>query len=200
MNIAIALDGVLTNDREALGLALFKFCKKYNLHYSIKKEIYHGISDMMDWTPDIVADFWRENIDSLLSNPKLNEDAAVVVNSLHRQGHSVQLLTERESCYGWSALETTEKYLQRNDVHYDKLAFKCYRKDTYCSMHNIGAFLSADVNDCLSVAYTKRPTFLLKGKYAKDVSDPSYRVVENIKAFYSAVHDLDCIKLSRRDA
>ncbi len=127
MNIGIDIDGVLLDlERFALDYGT-KFCIEENIDIKINvQEYYEALK--FNWTEEQENKFWNKYIVKYFSESQPREFASQIIKKLREEGNKIYIITARDEeglpkeQYGKSQ-EITKKWLNENNIEYDKLIF-----------------------------------------------------------------------------
>lgn len=127
MRIGIDIDGVLTNI-EQFSLNYFtKYCVENKIAYKIGNPSYE-LSDIFNVDKSVTNDFWEKHIFYYAENENPRPYAKEVIDKLKDMGNEVYILTARwltnqDDINGIRMREVVKKWLDKNEIYYDKLIF-----------------------------------------------------------------------------
>lgn len=98
----------------------------------------------------------------------IKKDAKEVINSLKKQGHQIIFITARGKIYN-DPKSTTEAYLKKNGIIYDKLITNATNKEIVCKNENIDLFIDDSYKHCLSVSKLGIAILLYGTNYNRDI-------------------------------
>lgn len=146
MRIGIDIDDTICYSIENM---LPYICKFYNLDYEIEKnkylsyEAYHGLPNYYE--------FAEKTYEKVMPNAKLKEKADYYINCLSRLGHEIIFITARSN-YGFGdPYKLSKEYLEKYNIHYDKLIVGALEKGKVCKEENIDIFIDDNVKNCYNV-------------------------------------------------
>ncbi len=133
MRIGIDIDGVLT-DLDSFQFDFFsKFCVENKIPYNIKTSKY-DISKSFGLGDAEENKFWDIYLDYYAKQERARRFASEVIKKLKEEGHEVYIitarwLTNRDDALGENMRNTVKKWLDENDIVYDKLIFSKAKKE-----------------------------------------------------------------------
>lgn len=127
MRIGIDIDGVLIDVEQYAIDYISKYCVENNIAYEIKDSNYNFYKTF-NITEQEEDDFWNANIESYGTNQKSRPFASEVINKLKSKGYEIYIITarwlsNREDEVGKRMRDIVKKWLNENDIYYDKLIF-----------------------------------------------------------------------------
>lgn len=127
MNIGIDIDGVLTNfERELLDYAT-KMCVEENWPIKIKLDEYDEEKGF-GWNEEQAMKFWDRYLIKYFSETPVRTFAPEVIEKLRQEGDNIYIITARNNYgmpieYYGQEQEITKKWLDSNNIKYEKLIF-----------------------------------------------------------------------------
>ena len=150
MRIGIDIDDTITNTWQYM-------IPTYEKVFHIDKKIlstsipyYGSIKDKVNLTIDKYLDTMRNYYDTLALNFPLKKDVKEVIDNLHKLGHTIIFITSRGKAYT-DPFEITKKYLDNNQIYYDKLIVRAHYKDEVCLKEKIDLFIDDSIKHCTKV-------------------------------------------------
>lgn len=146
MRIGIDIDDTICYSIENV---LPYICKYYNFDYELEKnknlpyDVYHDL-------PDYLV-FARKYYDSVMPNARLIENADVYINKLSELGHKIIFVTARNYLGFSDPYKTSSEYLEKYNIHYDKLIIAASDKGKICKEENIDIFIDDSIKNCESI-------------------------------------------------
>lgn len=131
MNIGIDIDGVLTD--------LSSFYLDYGSMYYYNKGTYiknpneYHFKDIFKVNQKEDDDFWTRFINEYCLNTPPRRFASEIIKKLKNEGNNIYLITSRDFLVsktdkGNGKIDITKKWLENNDISYDKLVFSPHDK------------------------------------------------------------------------
>ena len=144
MRIGIDIDGVLLN----MGQFIFdygsKYCYDHNIDFSIKESEYDE-SKVLGISSAEAEKFWNEYLVKYVTEYSPRECAKQVIDIL-KENNEIYIITARNE-YGLPPKEyghmqeLTNKWLNANNINYDKLLFTSEDKLSVCQENNIDVMI-----------------------------------------------------------
>lgn len=160
MNIGIDIDNTLTDIEKELFEAANKYTKSINPSFEYMKTVkYDGFTNIADFYIDIFG--WKEKqVENFFRNERIKVvDSAVprkgvvkVLKELKSKGYKIYIVTARTDKYDDMPYERAKKWLDKNEIVYDKLIIGATDKVKVCQEHNIKIFIDDQLNNCLKIA------------------------------------------------
>lgn len=158
MRIGIDIDDTLTDVKDEL----YEACKKYakSLGKKLPKDI--NIEDKYNngskWQELFHFNYkelkyFLKDIQEGITNKAIPRDNAVdVINKLKNDGHEIIIITARDSEFHDDPYMYSKKWLDKNNIYYDKLVVNARDKKKICIEENIDFLIDDNESNCLSVA------------------------------------------------
>ena len=171
MRIGIDIDGVLTDIEQ---YQLDYGSKFYYENY--KKEIinYKGYEtyDIFDSNKEIDDLFWKKYFKEYSVNVKARDLSSEIIKKLKEDGNEIYIITARGSFLSHSSdvmtydenKEVVKKWLEKNDIYYDKLIFSPEDKLDICLENNIDIMVEDSVHNINNVS-TRLPVICFHANY-----------------------------------
>ncbi len=127
MRIGIDIDGVLTNI-EQFSLSYFsKYCVEHNIDYKIGQVSYE-LHEIFNVDKKVTNQYWDDFIFYYAENESPRSFAKEVIDKLKGMGNEIYILTARmhtnqDDEEGERMREVVKKWLNKNEIYYDKLIF-----------------------------------------------------------------------------
>lgn len=160
MRIGIDIDDTICCSIENM---LPHICEYYGMNYYLEKEkclpydAYHGLPGYKQ--------FARQAYDSEMPNAKLKEKADYYINKLGEEGHEIIFITARNN-YGFSdPYGLSKEYLEKYNIHYDKLVVGARDKGNACLKEKIDLFIDDNIKNCASVENVKIKVWLFDNAF-----------------------------------
>ena len=157
MRIGVDLDDTLSIMKDQFDLQICEFAKKIgktpdlvkikNAHKNpCEKNIYDRYCNL---SPEEIKQFffyYHENIS--LGNPA-RENCAQVLERLKKDGHEIIILTARQHTSHPDIFNITKKWLDKNNIPYDKIILECGTKCDLAKQEQIDVLIDDNLNNCL---------------------------------------------------
>ena len=155
MNIGIDIDNVISNFNESL---LNEFLIHHqNMGYdenNIDKKAGYITQGMFKWPAGEVKSFYHDNIERIVRHLEVKEGAKEYIDKLKENGHKIYIITGRANDDHSDPYNTTLKWLEDNNIYYDKLILtNSYEQDNHgkskeCLKHNIEIMIDDSIHIC----------------------------------------------------
>ena len=174
MNIGIDIDDTISKSIEKTE----EYAKEYT-ETILKRDFKINYKEIdflkrYNWTIEEDNEFLKEYYKKILQNAELKEDANKVIEILHKT-NKIYIITARED----EVKEITLKWLERNNIIYDKIFFKQIDKKDIVKDLEIDVFIDDSFENCVSVAKDGTKTFIVDTKINQGLED------DNISRVYS---------------
>lgn len=155
MRIGIDIDDTICYSIENM---LPYICKFYDFDYELEKskclpyDAYHSLPNYRE--------FANLTYESVMPNARLKENADYYINSLGELGHEIIFITAR-SDFGFSdPYKISKEYLEKYNIHYDKLIVAAKEKGIVCEEEAIDIFIDDNLRNCHNVENAKIEVWL----------------------------------------
>ena len=156
MNIGIDIDNVISNFDEVLLEEYFKHDKELRNTGIINEETYMT-KGMFDWSEEEERKFYLDNIESIAKSLNTKDGAKKYIDKLKQDGHNIFIITGRDNGEYTNPVEMTKKWLNENQIYYDKLILtNAYKNDKHgktekCLENNIDIMIDDSINICKDI-------------------------------------------------
>lgn len=150
MRIGIDIDDTITNTWETV---MPYYSKIYGISTSklkVSNPYYQAIKDKI--TPEQYYQTIKLILQNTIQYVELKPDVIRVIKKLHDSGNEIIFITSRSTMDIIKPYETTEKYLKKHNIYYDKLIVGQERKDLTCLNEKIDIFIDDSNKHCDQVA------------------------------------------------
>ena len=156
MNIGIDIDNVISDFDEALLEEYLKHDKELRNTGIINEETYMT-KGMFDWSEEEERKFYLDNIESIAKSLNTKDGAKEYIDKLKQDGHNIFIITGRDNGEYTNPVEMTKKWLNENQIYYDKLILtNAYKNDKHgktekCLENNIDIMIDDSINICKDI-------------------------------------------------
>ena len=187
MNIGIDIDDTISETFEIL----LPYAQKYTIEelgkegtIDFNKECvnHYYIEKMFNWSKEESISFWEEYIKEMLENVNVKTFAQDTIKNLKENGNNIFLITARWNTPKNNVEETTIKWLEDNNIVYDKLFInaEANRKVQIVKENNIDIFIDDSYENCKDVSEkTNAKVFMMNTRVNEKF------LLQNIKRVYS---------------
>ena len=182
MRIGIDIDGVLTDCERFMIDYGSKYCLENNLPINFKLGEYDD-AKMFNCTEEDAMGFWKTYVIEYFENYPVRDFAVDIINKLKQEGNEIYIITARNEYgvpieYREKIKEITEKWLNKNNIPYDKIIYTEGSKLPYCVGNYIEVMIEDSPRNIVEIA-TKIPVISFRNHWNEDISG------ENISVAYS---------------
>jgi len=141
-------------------------CKFYNLNYEVEKakclsyDAYHGLPNYRE--------FANLTYESVMPNARLKEKANYYINLLSELGHEIIFITARSDFVIYKIYKLSKEYLEKYNIHYDKLVVGAREKGKVCIEESIDIFIDDNLRNCHNVEESNIKVWLFHNNFNKD--------------------------------
>ena len=187
MNIGIDIDDTISETFEIL----LPYAQKYTIEelkrdatidFNKKCVNHYYIEEMFNWSKEESISFWEEYIKEMLENVNVKTFAQDTIKNLKENGNNIFLITARWNTPKNNVEETTIKWLEDNNIVYDKLFInaEANRKVQIVKENNIDIFIDDSYENCKDVSEkTNAKVFMMNTRVNEKF------LLQNIKRVYS---------------
>lgn len=170
-----------------------EFIAKHKLPYKQISKIGRFAERKFDWDTETARKWYKEFGDQMMLEFPCRPGAAEIVRFLHNCGHKIVISTARAADWHTNPEEITLKWLDNNEIPYDKFYIGRKDKEKICEDENADYFIDDDMSIVENVANYfskfngKKQAFLVTTNYNKNLSVPSgvirLKDFENLKHY-----------------
>ena len=197
MKIGIDIDDTLTNTYELA----FNYAEYYTIN-ELKKEIKYVEREKIrnrftqsfhNWSDEEDRVFWDKYYETIVNNVRIKIFAKEVINQLREDGNEIYFITARHKSNKFNIEETTKKWLNSNDIKYEKIYLTVLDKAKVVKENNIDIFIDDNITNCVEVAKTGTKTYIMDGLINCNFKD------EKIERIYSWPHLYQAINKYKKE-
>lgn len=130
MNIAIDIDGVLTNLEKFILNYGIKYCIENKIEYSVKPlglTLYDEVANVLNISEEYTELFWKQNSKYYFTQMSCREFSKEIIDKLNKD-NKIFIITARNDWGLCDELEgkikeITKDWLSKEDIYYDELIF-----------------------------------------------------------------------------
>lgn len=185
MKIGIDIDDVITD-----GETYYAYAQKYTVEV-LKREptivndlgecpLASYCDDLLGWTQEEAEDFWRNNYAKVVSEARPRTCAKEVISQLRKDGHEIIIVTARTD----KEMEFGFKWLEDNEIEYDKLYFDAEEKGKVAKDLKIDIFIDDSFRNCKLIAEEEIETCIMDIRTNRNINLEG----TGIKRIYSWSH------------
>ncbi len=194
MNIGIDIDDTISNTFETFLPYMKKFVeqdlnRKLNLNLSSKID-YYNITEKYGLSETETRTFWESYYIPMLESVKPKDSAVDVINFLKDNGNRIVLITARIDDEIVDARAITEKWLEENNIKYDKLIINSHNKLEIAKQENIDIFIDDSIRNCEMVLSGDIKTYMFSTKNNEYYENKDIEKVASWDEFYEKVKEV----------
>lgn len=189
MNIGLDIDNVITAFDSAI-LKEFKIEDKNKRNNGIINKHAQNINyGMFDWSEEEVQEFYNNNMERIASNLKCRKNCKLYMDKIIEDGHKIFLISHRAYPHYIEPFLTTENWLKKHKINYDKLILSEQPDKTKeCKEYKIDIMLDDRVDQCRAMRDKGVNCILMLTKYNKRIIK-GVPYVSSWKSFYEVVKE-----------
>ena len=190
MVIGIDMDDTICSTNELIIEVADKYDKEVLGGTGIKDINAYEFTEMMGWEKDMKGKFFADRLEYIMDNAPIKEGAREVINRLHDNGWKVLIISFRKDKYLSNPFKLTKDWLDRNDIHYDKIFVNTGTKTDECIENNVTLFVDDKESHCEDVSSAGIDVLLFTNAYNHDEKrfkrvDNWYQIEDYIKEKYN---------------
>lgn len=150
MRIGIDIDGVLNSQYDFCIDYGTKFCNELG-KYKLENVDVIDTTDMYLWGEDVAHQFWDKYRKDLVVTLPAKKYSSEVIEKLKKEGNKIYIVTARKNNDEWfptslksNIEDITKKWLEENNIYYDKIVFGVKDKGEYCKNNLIDVMIEDD--------------------------------------------------------
>lgn len=164
MNIGIDIDDTISNTFETFLPYMKKFVeqdlnRKLDLNLSSRTD-YYNIIEKYGLSQEEARTFWVNYYVSILESVKPRKSAVEVINTLKEKGNKIFLITARFDDGIIDVRAITEKWLELNNIKYDKLIINSHNKLEIAKQEKIDIFVDDSIRNCEMISSGNIKTYM----------------------------------------
>ncbi len=199
MIIGIDIDDTITDTYEVI----FNYAQEYTVKVLNRDPKIKEVSDcashyytkvLHNWSDDENEKFWELYYEKNLKEVKPKTLVVEYLNKLKSEGNKLVLITARvqPENYKFNVEEETKKWLQKNNVPYDKLIINGNHKEKIAKEEKIDLFIDDSFKNCQAVSDVGIKTYIMDSRVNRDLNR------QDIERVYSWPHLYIKIKNNKR--
>ena len=150
MKIGIDIDGVLNSQYDFCIEYGTKFCAELG-KYKLENLNVIDTTDMFLWDENVAHQFWNKYRKDLAITLPAKKFASEVIKKLKNESYEIYIITARKNNDEWFSEKLkndvegiTKKWLNKNEIYYDKIFFDVKNKGLFCKENNIDFMIEDD--------------------------------------------------------
>lgn len=143
MKIGIDIDDTITDSYDLI-VDTFADCNSIDktIFYNNKmsyKEIEKRFNNYLD--------FSIMTFEKIMPHVKLKDNVKETINTLHKLGYSIEIVSARNKTEYSNPYELTYKYLKENGIYFDHIHTNVFDKGAFCQTHNIKILIDDSIEN-----------------------------------------------------
>ena len=168
MVIGIDMDDTICSTNEKIIEEADKYDKEVLGGTGIKDIKAYEFTKMMDWPKEMKGVFFQDKLEFIMDNAQIKDNAKEVINKLHDEGFKIVIISFRKGKYIKNPYKLTKDYLDRHNVHYDKIYVDTGSKVDECINENVKLFIDDKESHCEDVSKLGIDVILFTNEYNHD--------------------------------
>lgn len=172
MNIGIDIDNVISNFNDVLLKECLIHDKKLRNNGIVNIKADYITKGMFDWTEEELKNFYSNNIEKIAENLEVLDGAREYINKLRDDGYTIFIITGRDNGDYINPYEMTKKWLDENNIYYDKLIFtnsyETHSKAKECLKNHIDIMIDDSKRICDDCVKNNITVLLMDTPYNKN--------------------------------
>ena len=190
MVLGIDMDDTICSTNELIIEVADKYDKETLGGTGVKDINAYEFTEMMGWEKDMKGKFFADRLEYIMTNSPIKEGAHEVINYLHDIGWKIIIISFRKDKYLKDPFKLTKDWLDRNDIHYDKIYVNTGTKTDECIENDVTLFIDDKESHCEDVSSAGIDVLLFTNAYNHDEKrfdrvDNWYQVKDYIKEKYN---------------
>ena len=174
MNIGIDIDNVISNFNEILLNEFLIYDKDLRNSGIININADYITKGMFDWTKEELNEFYMNNIERIAKKLVVLDGAKEYIDKLKNDGYNIFIITGRDNGEYTNPYEMTKKWLDENNIIYDKLiitsAYDTHSKTKVCLKNHIDIMIDDSKRICEDCVINNIKALLMDTPYNKDAN------------------------------
>ena len=194
MNFGIDIDDTISNTCETFLPYMKKFVEcdlNRKLDLNLKSKIdYYDIIKKYNLSTQEAQKFWEDYYVSILENVVPKESSVEIINKIKENGNKVILITARIDDGGVDVRTITEKWLEANNIKYDKLIINSQNKLEIAKKEKIDIFLDDSIRNCEMVSSGNIKTYMFLSANNEYYENENILKIKTWDEFYENIREV----------
>lgn len=194
MNFGIDIDDTISNTFETFLPYMKKFVEndlKRELDLNLSSKVdYYNIVEKYNLLEDEARKFWKDYFVEIIENVVPKKSSVEVINKIKEKGNKVFLITARFDDEIVDVRAVTEKWLEANNIKYDKLIINSHNKLEIAKQENIEIFLDDSIRNCEMLSSGKIKTYMFSTENNKYYENEKISKVSSWDEFYENIKEV----------
>lgn len=194
MNIGIDIDDTISNTYETFLPYMKKFVeqdlnRKLDLNLSSRID-YYNIIEKYGVSEEEARIFWVNYYVSILESVKPKKSSVEIVNRLKEKGNKIFLITARFDDGIVDVKAITKKWLEQNDIKYDKLIINSHNKLEIAKQEEIDIFIDDSIRNCEMISSGNIKTYMFLTDNNNYYENKKIEKVSSWDEFYEKIKEV----------
>ena len=159
------MDDTICSTNERILVEADKYDKEVLGGSGVKNKDAYEFTEMMDWEKDMKGKFFADRLEYIMDNAEIKEGAKEVINKLHEEGAKIIIISFRKGKYITDPYMLTKNWLDRHDIHYDKIYVDTGSKVDECVENEVNLFIDDKESHCEDVSGAGIDVLLFTNQY-----------------------------------
>lgn len=174
MNIGIDIDDTITKTSEEIDIYAKKYTEEVLKRKFELKEV--EILDPMwakylyDWSIQEDKKFWDLYYEQIMENVKPKENSVEIINEFSKKSNII-IISARWDRENSIISKITKEWLEKYNIHYDKLFMGHKDKRAIVEENNIDIFIDDSFKTCKQISEMNVKTLIMNSRLNKDMED-----------------------------
>ena len=167
-----------------------KFIKDNKLPFKQVAKVVRFAEKKFDWDLETALNWYKQYGDKMMLEFPAKPNAIKLINALYDMGHKIIISTARANDWHTNPEEVTYKWLENNNLKYNKIYIGRNDKEKICEQEHANVFIDDDIKITGNVAEHfnnknfKCTAFLMSTDYNKTLqSSPNVKRIDSFKDF-----------------
>ncbi len=171
MRIGIDIDNTLTEIEEELIEKAESYARQLGKTINVNREFMIDTTNdgniyqkMFGFNEEELKHFLGPIQESITSKAIPRENAVEILNQLHLDGHSIYIITARDSQFHKNPYEQSKEWLKEHHIYFDQLIVNARNKGKVCSEYEIDLLIDDNARNCIEADQYGIDTILFGNK------------------------------------
>lgn len=189
MRIGGDVDNTITNTMPILKA----YCKIYNDEVIKRNLTMHekgySTSTLYNWTPEENLVFCNKYLQEIVLQADIKENAREIIEKIKNEGNEIYIISARREPTFIDPYDTTKKFLDENNIVYDKIIVNCKDKYTYCKQNGIDLIIEDEPQNVNPISEIM-PVIVFEGVHNEDCKGENVIKVNTWKEAYEEYRNI----------
>ncbi|MBQ7411252.1 MAG: hypothetical protein IJW20_07725 [Clostridia bacterium] len=194
MNFGIDIDDTISNTFETFLPYMKKFVEedlKRKLDLNLESKVdYYNVIEKYNLSEDEARKFWVDYFVKIIENVIPKKSSVEIINKIKENGNKVFLITARFDDGIIDVRAVTEKWLEANNIKYDKLIIDSQNKLEIAKQENIDIFLDDSIRNCEMLSSGNIKTYMFSTENNKYYENENISKVSSWDEFYENIKEV----------